>query len=150
LIDMKAEPFLIVSCLNMVVAQRLIRKICDHCRQEIFLSPEAEKEVIEMLSKPYLEVDLNKYRDKKTGKLKFYRGVGCSYCNHEGYKGRVALYEILEMTPQLKEILTSERQMIDIEKEAKRQKMMTMLENGYLKALEKVTTIEEVLKAARD
>jgi len=150
LIDMKAEPFLISSCLNMIVAQRLVRKICNHCRQEVLLSDEAEKEAVEMLSKPYLEIDLNKYRDKKTGKLKFYRGTGCSYCLQEGYKGRMALYETLEMTSRLQNIITGERRVVDIEEEAKKQKMMTMLENGYFKALEGITTIEEVLKVARD
>ena len=149
LIDMRAEPFLISSCLNMVIAQRLVRKICTHCREEIFLSPEAEKEVVEILSKSHLKIDLNKFRDKKTGRLRFYHGRGCAYCNHEGYKGRTAIYEILEVTPELQNILTAHPQLSEIEKEAKRQRMVSMLEHGYQKALQGITTIEEVLRAAR-
>jgi len=150
LIDMKAEPFLIASCLNLVIAQRLVRRVCERCRQQIFLPEEAEKEAREVLGKPYLNINLDEYTDEKTGRLKFYRGTGCPYCLHEGYKGRVSIYEILEITPQMQNIVTGGRQRDDMEQETKRQKMMTMLENGYLKALKGITTLEEVLRAARE
>jgi len=150
LIDMKAESFLIASCLNLVIAQRLVRKICERCKQQIFLPEETEKEVREAFKRPHFNVNLDKYTDKKTGKLKFYRGTGCAYCLQEGYKGRTAVHEILEITPEMQSIITGDYKIDDLEKEAKRQKMVTMLENGYLKALEGTTTLEEVLRAARE
>jgi type IV pilus assembly protein PilB len=91
---MKIEPFLIASSLNMVLSQRLVRKVCPKCRQEVLFPPEAETKLIETLSKPHLNIDLEKYRDKPTGRLKFFRGTGCAYCRQEGYRGRSAVYEI--------------------------------------------------------
>ena len=149
LIDMKIEPFLLASSLSLIIAQRLVRKICTHCRQEVFISADAEKEVVNSLSKPHLNINLDQYRDKKTGRLKFYRGKGCSYCRQEAYKGRTVIHEVLETTPQMQDIIISGSRIKDMKEEAARQKMITTEENGYLKALEGITTIEEVLRVAK-
>ncbi|MCD6471289.1 Flp pilus assembly complex ATPase component TadA [bacterium] len=149
LIDMKIEPFLIASTLNLVIAQRLVRKICPHCKEETEINEPLEKEIEENL-KDIPNFDLEKYRDKKTGRLKFYHGKGCSHCNYEGYKGRTAIFETLEITEQMKKIIVSGCKIDDVKKEFKRQGMIEMIKNGYIKALNGETTIEEVLRVARE
>ncbi len=149
LIDMSIEPFLIASSLNIVVAQRLVRKICPYCAEQVEFSTTIEK-AIEQSLKGVEGVDLNYYRDKKTGRFKFYRGKGCLRCDNDGYKGRVAIFEALEITDRMKEIITSGCKIEEVKKEFARQKMTEMLKDGYIKVLRGETTIEEVLRAARE
>lgn len=149
LIDMGIEPFLIASSLNVIVAQRLVRKICPHCAEQVEPSLQIEK-AIEQSLKGVAGVDLNNYRDKKTGHLKFYRGKGCSRCNNEGYQGRVAIFEVLEITDQMKDIITSGCKIEEVKEEFARQKMKEMIQDGYIKVLRGETTIEEVLRAAKE
>jgi type IV pilus assembly protein PilB len=151
LMDMNVAPFLISSSLNTVVAQRLVRKICPHCREEIKLSEPTEKEIEKSLQGQEIQgFDLEKYRDSSTGHLKFYRGRGCSRCNQEGYKGRLAVFEALDMTDEMKNIIEKGASEEDAEKELKRQKMIKMVRDGYIKALKGETTIEEVLRVSRE
>lgn len=149
LIDMGIEPFLIACSLNIVVAQRLIRKICPYCAEQVEPSLQIEK-AIEQSLKGVEGVDLNYYRDKKTGRFKFYRSKGCSRCDNEGYKGRVAIFEALEITNQMKEIIASGCKIEEVKKEFARQKMTEMIQDGYIKVLRGETTIEEVLRAAKE
>ncbi|MBL7141913.1 type II/IV secretion system protein [Patescibacteria group bacterium] len=149
LIDMGIEPFLIASSMNLIIAQRLVRKICPYCAEKADFSPEIEKEIEQSL-KDIKDLDLNKYRDKKTGRLKFYRSKGCPRCNNEGYQGRVAISETMEITDQMKEIITSGCKIDAVKQEFARQKMIEMIKDGYIKVLRGETTIEEVLRAARE
>jgi type IV pilus assembly protein PilB len=148
LIDMKIEPFLISACLNVVIAQRLVRKICESCKEEIEISKDLEKEIIEKLTE-IKDFNLEEYKNKN-GRLKFYKGKGCLKCNHEGYKGRTAIFEVLEITERMKEIITSGCNLKDVKEEFKRQEMIEMVVDGYIKALKGITTIEEVLRAAKE
>jgi len=148
LIDMKIEPFLLANTLNVVIGQRLVRKICENCREETTLPDEIEAELAQDL-KAMSNLDLNEFRDKN-GKFKFYHGRGCVKCNHEGYKGRVAIFEVLEITEQMKKIIVSGCKIEEVKKEFDRQKMMIMRQEGLIKALRGITTVEEVLRAARE
>ncbi|MBU0731883.1 GspE/PulE family protein [Patescibacteria group bacterium] len=150
LIDMGVEPFLISSSLNVVVAQRLIRKICDNCKIEI-LVPESIKEEV--------EAEINKIPEKsmppeitKDGPMKLYKGEGCSHCDQTGYRGRVAIIEVLQVTPSMEKIIAEGKSGDEalIEQEFNTQGMLTMLQDGVVKAMRGITTVEEVFSAARD
>jgi type IV pilus assembly protein PilB len=147
-IDMGVEPFLVASSVNLVIAQRLVRKICPYCAEEMQVSEEMEKNIVNEL-KEVSAFDLEKYYNKN-GRLKFYHGKGCSRCNNEGYQGRIGIFECLEMSDEMKNIITSGCKIKEVKEEFKRQGMTEMIKDGYIKALRGVTTIEEVLRAARE
>ena len=149
LIDMGIEPFLIASSLNLVIAQRLVRKTCPYCAEQAEFSPQTEK-TIEQSLKDVKGLNLDKYRDRKTNRLKFYRGKGCSRCDNEGYRGRTAISEALEITEQMKQIIISGCKIEEVKKEFARQRMLKMLKDGYIKVLRGETTIEEVFRTARE
>jgi len=151
LIDMKVPPFLLASSINTVIAQRLVRKICPHCREQITLSEDLEKDVERVLGDNKIEgFNLAKYRDSQTNHLKFYRGKGCSRCNQEGYKGRLAIFEALAMTDEMKDIIVRGCKEAEVDKELERQQMVKMVRDGYIKALKGETTMEEVLRVSRE
>ncbi len=130
LIDMGVEPFLVGSSLLMVVAQRLVRKICPNCKEEY----EPPDEVLEALG---LERD---------GTV-FYRGRGCSRCRNTGYKGRMAVYEIMEVTEEMRKAISRGAPEDEIKRMAIENGMKTLREVGILKAKKGVTTLEEVIRA---
>jgi len=149
LMDMKIEPFLIASSMNVVLAQRLVRKICPHCAEQIIPPPGTEKEIIDAL-KDLPDINLDNYKDKKTGHLKLYRSKGCPRCNNEGYRGRLGIFEALEITDEMKNIITAGCKLSAVKEEFVRQHMIEMIKDGYIKALKGVTTIEEILRVARE
>ena len=137
---MKVKPFLLAPALNAIMGQRLVRKICPFCKEEEKISEETFekiKKILEKLSENYtLQND-----------LKFYKGKGCKKCNQFGYKGRIGIYEILLMSPEIKEcILAQESSKEKIENLAIKQGMITMVQDGLLKALDGITSIEEVFR----
>jgi len=151
LIDMKVAPFLLASSITTVIAQRLVRKICTHCREQVILSEDLEKRIEDVLKNNKIEgFKLEDYRDSKTGHLKFYRGKGCSRCNEEGYNGRLAIFEVLDITDEMKDIITENRNEEEAEEEIRRQKMIKIVIDGYIKALRGETTMEEVLRVSRE
>jgi len=149
LIDMKVEPFLLSSCLNFVIAQRLVRRICPKCKEEFLANPSMSKH-IEKIFKGRKDINLDKFRDKRTGRFRLYRGKGCVYCNQEGYSGRVAIFEVLQITDKLREIISSQEDVEKIEKEAASQGMLSLFQEGYIKALKGITTLEEVLRVSEE
>ena len=151
LIDMKVAPFLLASSINTVIAQRLVRKICPYCREQIILSENLEKDVENALGNSKIDAfDLGKYRDSQTGHLKFYKGNGCSRCNQEGYRGRIAIFEALNITNEMKDIIVTGCKEAEVDKELERQKMVKIVKDGYIKALKGETTMEEVLRVSRE
>ena len=134
LIDMKVEPFLLASCLNFVIAQRLVRRICPKCKEE-FLASSSMSKHIEKVFKDRKDINLDEFRDKKTGRFRLYRGKGCIYCNREGYSGRVAIFEVLQVTDKLREIISLQKDVEKIGKEAVSQGMLSLFQEGYIKAL---------------
>jgi type IV pilus assembly protein PilB len=133
LIDMGIEPFLISSAVILILAQRLIRKICMECREPIKVHPQ-------------LLIDLGIPPDEVKS-YPVYKGKGCSICNNTGYKGRVGLYEVMPMKEEVKELVLSRSSTSEIKKEAIRLGMKTLRQSGIAKIKEGVTTIEEVLRS---
>lgn len=147
LLDMGIEPFLVASTVNMTIAQRLVRKICTRCRTSYEMS-DAEKDALN--SDPYIKELFVKKAGKKMEKLRLYKGAGCEVCNQTGFKGRIGVFEILEMSDKIKDLIlqrASSRQIMDM---AKKEGMTTMLEDGIDKVMNGVTTLEEVLRVTRE
>jgi len=142
MINLGVAPFLIPSSLSIALAQRLVRVLCPECKKKVDPNPKVRDMIISGLK------DVKEA--KIPPKLKIYKPQGCKKCNGEGYSGRVAVFEILEMTPQLSEIIQKEPSEAKIEQEAKRQGMITMKQDGLLKVLEGITSIEEVLRVTEE
>lgn len=150
LLDMKVEAFLIGSTLNAIVAQRLVRKICEDCKQEVELPDITKKEIINEINsipKASLPAELAGLSDKK---IKIYRGRGCPICNQTGYKGRVGVTEVLTMTNNLKNIIVEGTFTQKIAEEARAQNMITMKQDGVIKVLKGMTTMEEILRVTKE
>ncbi|MFH1955769.1 MAG: GspE/PulE family protein [Patescibacteria group bacterium] len=152
LIDMGAENFLLASTLNLVLAQRLVRKICSFCKEKY----EAPKEVAEDIKKGLGALFSTESADKadvktdKMGKVYLYRGKGCDKCSQQGYLGRVGIFEVMTVSSKIAKLILERRPESDIEKDAVGEGMVTLLQDGYLKTLEGITTIEEVLRVANE
>ena len=136
LMDMGIEPFLISSSVILILAQRLIRKICSECREQIKVHPQ-------------LLIDLGVPPDEAKN-FNVYKGKGCAICSGTGYKGRVGLYEVMVMKEEVKELVLSRSSASEIKKEAIRLGMKTLRQSGIHKVKEGLTTIEEVLRATMD
>jgi len=158
LLDMGAEPFLIASTVNVVMAQRLVRKLCPDCRQNFTL----DDELLKSLGK---EIDLDHVlsvaaennfigksiaAEKDWSKINFFRAVGCERCSQEGYKGRVGIYEVMEISEDIAKMVSARSDSNEIEKKACEEGMMKMLEDGVVKALQGTTSIEEILRVTKD
>jgi type II secretory ATPase GspE/PulE/Tfp pilus assembly ATPase PilB-like protein len=142
-LSMGVKPFLLAPALNSVIGQRLVRRICESCREEVVL----EAEILERVHK---SLETLPEEDKKTmdlNKLQFYKGKGCDVCSGLGYKGRVGIYEIFVMTKEIEEvILSSQVSEYVIQELAVKGGMVTKVQDGILKALDKITTVEEVFR----
>jgi type IV pilus assembly protein PilB len=144
LADMGVEPFLISASLNAVVAQRLVRRICPDCKEEIDL-PLAIREKIKKELEEIPAEEIKKYNLSLRDGIKFYRGKGCEACGNLGLKGRVAIYEVFELDPQVREMIAEGKgEETNIRKESARQKMVTMRQDGLLKVVQGTTTFSEV------
>jgi len=144
LIDMGIEPFLLSSSLRMVIAQRLVRRICEKCKEEIKISQVVSTRVLEKI-KNIPEHELKNYGVSVSQGVKFYHGAGCDTCNGTGLKGRVAIYEAVPVTEAIKNIIIEKRGSEDlIKRERDRMSVLTIEQDGVLKILEGLTTIEEV------
>ncbi len=143
LLDMGIEPFLVASTVDMAIAQRLVRKICEKCRASYKLT-EKEKKIIENNS--YLKEAFKSKGYKNLNKLLLYKGNGCKVCANTGFRGRVGVFEILEMDEKIKDLIIKNASSDEIEKIARKQGMTTILEDGVSKVLTGVTTIEEIIR----
>ena len=131
LFDLGIEPFLIASALEGVIAQRLVRKICPHCKEEYRPSKEELKEL------------------GLSGDHTFYRGRGCEQCMGTGYRGRTGIFEVLEVDEEIKKLIVKTQSATDIRNFARARGFKSMLEDGIRKVLSGITTPEEVLKAVK-
>ena len=137
LLDMGAAAFLLASTLNVVVAQRLVRKICPSCITKYTPDERIVKKISKELGDGY-------------DKLKFYKGKGCNDCNHKGYLGRVGIYEIMPITEKLRQIIVQKPTTEQLFKEAVSEGMITMMRDGMDKIAAGLTTIEEVFRVANE
>ena len=148
LIDLKVEPFLLAATFNVAIAQRLARKICQDCKVAASL-PETVmtqmRKELQQIPKRYLPPSLD-----SNAPLTFYRGQGCPKCGTTGYKGRVAVAEILQGTPVLQHLIASGFKPEEVQKELLAQEMITMKQDALLKALVGLTTVEEVLRITKE
>ena len=157
LIDMGVPPFLVAYTTNIVMAQRLVRKICQSCKKEFFLDKTSEDELakvfdvkkISALFKTNIPKD---YKDEGSDveKITFYKGEGCNRCGQTGYKGRMGIYEIMEMDDELIKMINAHGTADDIKKYARDKGMITMLEDRLIKAKMNITTISEVLRVTKE
>lgn len=134
LLDMGIEPFLIASTVNIAIGQRLVRKICSKCQVEKILS-DVEFETLKEVVRSELLGD----------RRKFFEGKGCAICK-DGYEGRIGIYEVLEVTEPIRELIMKRVNSSIIQEAAMKEGMTTMLEDGFKKAMAGITTIEEVLR----
>lgn len=146
LIEMNVEPFLIASSVNIIVALRLVRKICNHCKESYIPSP-AEAEIVKQNSNVtdcINEVSQN----KSIGQLRLYKGKGCKVCHQTGFSGRVGIFEVLEVDEDIRLLITKKESADVIAAKAIQSGMTTLLCDGVDKAINGTTTIEEVIKVA--
>jgi len=141
LLDMHAEPFLLASSMTAIVGQRVCRRICPSCKQTYDASPEVIEDIKNVLGKLWPPVD---------GKVKIYKGKGCPDCNNTGFLGRIGIFEVLSVTEKIGRLILERSPAGVIEKQAVEEGMITMKQDGYLKVLEGVSTIEEVKRVAQD
>lgn len=141
LIDMGAETFLLASTINATMGQRIARKICSHCKVEY--APPAE--IVEEIHKV-----LGTLMPKANGPVKLYKGAGCEVCGHSGFLGRVGIYEVMAITDGVAKLILERSDSSTIEAQAKKEGMITMKQDGYLKVLSGVTTIDEILRVAQE
>ena len=142
LLDMRAEPYLIASTVTCVVGQRVVRKICATCR----ISKIPQQEIVEK-TKSILG---NLFDFEKHKNLKLSEGRGCKECNNTGYLGRIGIFEVLVVTEKIAKMIIARSRAQDIAKEAVSEGMITMRQDGILKVLEGITTVEEVLRVAEE
>ena len=142
LLDMNIEPFLVASTVNLVIAQRLVRKICERCK----------------VSQTEKMVDLEKHFDKKllqkyfksSKEARIYIGKGCPVCRSTGYSGRIGIFEILLLSEKIKDLIVAKNDSQKIMQQAMMEGMTTMMDDGLFKVQQGLTTIEEVLRATRE
>nr|MBP7118889.1 type II/IV secretion system protein [Candidatus Woesebacteria bacterium] len=140
LLDMGAEPFLLASSITAIVAQRVLRKIDENAKEEYIPDEKISADIRQVLG-PLLPADKP---------IKLYHGKPTPENNNSGYKGRVAVFEILPVTEKIARLILERAPASEIEKEAKVEGMVSLKQDGYLKALEGITTIEEVLRVAQE
>ncbi len=145
LIDMGIEPFLIPATLNIVIAQRLVRRLCPFCKKKVRPNKEVQKLILKEINS--LPTDIKK-KIKIPRPFCIYEPTGCKKCNFKGLSGRIGIFEVLKMTNSLADIILKNLSKSEIQKEAKRQGMLTMKQDGILKVLGGITSIEEVLRVA--
>jgi type IV pilus assembly protein PilB len=132
MVNMGIEPFLVATSVNLIQAQRLIRRICKECKEEVHVPVEGLIEI--------------GFSAEEAPEIKSYKGKGCQTCNGTGYKGRVGLYEVMEMTDELRELIIIGASAIELRKKAIELGMITLRQSGLYKLREGITTIEEVVK----
>ncbi|MCX6726091.1 MAG: ATPase, T2SS/T4P/T4SS family [Candidatus Shapirobacteria bacterium] len=140
LLDLGGEPFLLASAMTCIVAQRVLRKICEHCKESYTPLPEVIEDIKKSLGNLY----------PKNGELKLFRGKKCSECNNTGYIGRVGIFEVLPISEKIARLTLERAAANEIQKQALEEGMISLEQDGHLKAIEGITTIEEVLRVARD
>jgi len=155
LINMGVQPFLISSTTNLIMAQRLVRKVCKNCLSSYNL----DKKTMDDLTKNF---NLEKIMgflsaeglvakgQNSLDSLLFYRGKGCKKCGGTGYKGRVGIYEILEITPAISDLIINKQGTEPLIKAAEAQGMITMAQDGFIKALKGITSIEEIIRVTQE
>ncbi|MFH1508592.1 MAG: GspE/PulE family protein [bacterium] len=154
LFDMGIKPFLIASTLNIIIGQRLVRKTCSECitsympdSKEIQLLDEQYDldEIMEIMKREKITEPNKKFED-----LKFFKGKGCNKCNNTGYKGRIGIYEVMSNDTKIQNLTTKKATSDELLEVAKAEGMITMVQDGFIKAKTGVTTLEEIIRVTKE
>ncbi len=157
LLDMGAEPFLVASTVNVIIAQRLLRRLCPECKEEYTLNKKEIKtlednldidNMLQILKKSEVLKGIVK-NDDTWESIKFYRSKGCERCS-EGYKGRAGIYEVMEISDNIKKMIMQVSDAKVIENKSRENGMLKMIEDGFIKAVQGLTSIEEVLRVTKE
>jgi len=155
LTDMGVPAFLIAATTNLIIAQRLVRKICPNCIQSYKL----DKQIINDLKQQFNVISIMESLQKEKAildaskgleSLLFYRGKGCKQCDNSGYKGRIGIYETLEITEEMSELILKKATVTELNRQTDKQNMLTILEDGFIKAKNGITTIEEIMRVTKE
>jgi type IV pilus assembly protein PilB len=130
--NMGIEPFLVATSVNLIQAQRLIRRVCSECKSEHPVPVEALVEI--------------GFSPEEARNLKTYKGRGCQTCNGTGYKGRIGLYEVMEVTETLRELILIGASALELRKKAIEEGMVSLRDSGLHKIRNGITTVEEVVR----
>jgi len=144
MMDMGVETFLLASTVNAVVAQRLVRMACQECKERFEAEPAVVEDIKKVLGPLYPQ------KLEEGGKVYLHRGKGCKVCGKTGFLGRTGIFEALQMTDKVRRMLLEHKPTGEIHKLVVEEGMVTLQQDGYLKVLEGLTTIEEILRVARD
>lgn len=153
--EMGIPSFLIASTLNIIISQRLVRKICPNCIESYNLDKKAIETLEKQINVPDLLKKLEKEgviaeKNKALGSILFYRGKGCKQCNNEGFKGRIGVYEVIEITADLSEEITKNTSKEELYKIIRKKGILSMMEDGFTKAKNGITTIEEIMRVTTE
>ena len=132
LVDMDIDPYLVATSVILVAAQRLVRRICSNCKEEVQMTPTALVNI--------------GFPEEEAGSVKIYAGRGCNKCNNTGYKGRIGLYEVMPISPDVKELIFAHATASELRSKAIQEGMITLRQSGLTKIRQGVTTMEEVFK----
>jgi len=143
LLNMGIKPFVAAPALSLIIAQRLVRRLCPTCKKEARLVPQVMEKAVYILNQipKSAQIILPKT-------LQFYHSAGCKECNNLGYKGRLGIYELLENTENIQALIFKQASMSEFKKASIEQGMITMAQDGLLKALDGITDVEEVFRVA--
>ncbi len=147
LVDMGVKPYFLVPSINVVIGQRLVRKLCNHCREKHSLIDEEQEQINKILAviSPKAKIEI------PTKLPQIYKaGAGCEFCNFTGYHGRIGIYEIFTMDDKIKQLTIDKAPSFKILQQAIEDGMITMLQDGILKALDGITSLEEVYRVIGD
>ena len=142
LLDMGIDQFLLPFTLNVAIGQRLARKLCPYCKKKI----KATGKIKNLISEELKKIPASARKKTNQSEIYIYQAVGCKKCNQTGYSGRIGVFEVLKMTDSLARVVVREPSEIEIQKEAEKQEMVTMRQDGILKVLDGFTSIEEILR----
>jgi len=147
LLDMKAEPYLLASTITAIVGQRVARKICPHCKKSYIPTPEVVEEVRVVLGKLLAPL---RQGSAEQAPIMFFKGEGCNECVNTGYLGRVGIFEVLPVSEKIGRLILEHAPASEIEKQAVEEGMITMKQDGYLKVVDGLTSLDEVLRVAQE
>jgi type IV pilus assembly protein PilB len=155
LLDMGIEPYLIASTVDNIIAQRLTRKVCQDCKKKYRLDKKAVASMEKDFNlKALLEVMKREGRLESkitdVSQMDFYAGEGCDKCGRTGYRGRIGVFEVLPISPEIMKLILSKASSAELEKQAVAEGMVLMWQDGFIKAHEGQTTVEEVLRVSRE
>lgn len=157
LLDMEIEPFLIASTVSTVIGQRLVRRLCPSCRKEVKASPAQKEAIVKNIGPllPKTEEEAKKLGYENipmagTTEFRVYEAVGCPKCNSTGFSGRIGIFEVFNMSSELEKLVVSHATTTEIQAQTIKDGMMTMRQDGFMKALEGTTTLEEVIAKASE